>query len=174
MIFGVVSSQEDTHADASVDKHVLFKMANLVGEPFAIRFRVDGDTLTLKDLKGLDTPSDRELNNSDNPHFFMGRYRMLDPKQPIANAPLKPGKRRENSGLIPAMIRSSGPPSPATGLPPQVRIPPTQSSPSVLPIQVEVIPSNEIPTLPQRDRIPLAEPQLPEPVRGSSNNIQRN
>ena len=101
VIFGVVSSQEDTHADASADKHVLFKTANLAGEPFAIRCRVDGDTMTLKDLKGLDTPSDRQLNNSDNPHFLMGRYRMADPKQPMPNTPLKPGKRPNYRGNVP-------------------------------------------------------------------------
>ncbi len=150
VIFGVVSS-DDSHVDTPPDVNVRVKSMTLIGEPFAIRFRVDGDTLTLKDLKGLDTPRDRELNNSDNPHFLMGRYQIADPKQPVANTPLKPGKR-------PTFYYGTAPPRADTNYPqpvPEVRYTVPAEDGQLPP---PTLPSRTSPSLPPSDRI-LPSPQ---------------
>jgi hypothetical protein len=91
-LYGVITSVD---VDGTVGDQELLKMEQVgIGQPFAVRFRLDGDSLTLKDFRGFGAGVD--MNNNDvaaQASLFLGRYTRADGK-----APAKPSPRRIRGG----------------------------------------------------------------------------
>ena len=82
ILYGVVTnvsmSAEKKDADAAKEEMALQK--DLMDWPFSIRFRVDGDTLTIKDIKAAFPADRKELN--ENAGLLVGSYKRTRPVAP--------------------------------------------------------------------------------------------
>lgn len=91
VLFGVIDScdvkSEKLEADA------LKQFAKFSGQPFAVRFRVEDDGLTVKDFKGLGVGLGEKEPELITAALLMmnGRFTKVDPKKPLP--PLKAGKK---------------------------------------------------------------------------------
>jgi hypothetical protein len=92
MVFGVITGVECDDAEEGLELEMM-----LTGQPFAFRYRADGDTLTVKDPKGVGYG----LEGADEPDevvlLVAGRYVAADENRaaPAPRAPVKPAPRNK-------------------------------------------------------------------------------
>jgi hypothetical protein len=150
-LYGVITSVD---VDGTIpEKDLLTYEQAGIGQPFAVRFRLDGDSLTLKDFRGFGIGVDSHNNDlAAQVAIFLGRYAKADGK-----APAKPAPRR----LRGTTGRSDVPPAPVPGTP---YLPAGPSSSSQLPVRPPVrgVAAGPDAIEPPSDRDVLSE--LPRPA----------
>ncbi len=163
VIFGVLSSVD---AGEGLPDNSAIEAEEFVGEPFAIRFRVDGESLTLKNLAGFGiNPRNLNQNTSNELRFLIGSYRKADGNQPAAKQQLKPGKRSVNSGRVPHRTDATYPqPEPEVRYP--IPAEGGQLPPPALPSRIP--PSDRIPPAPLPEQSDTPQRSVPDVIRSNT------
>jgi hypothetical protein len=99
VVYAVVTGIECDDPEEGLELELI-----LTGQPFAFRFRADGDTLTVKDFKGVGYGLEGADEADEVVLLLCGRYVAADEARPAPRAPVKPAARPRKGTVTSRLI----------------------------------------------------------------------